>query len=169
MRRERIERDVGDHAQLGTGLLTARTARCARPSGFHASRPSSALGFAGRYRKQRERRNAQRHELFGLARPARRPTRARCPACGDRLAPAAALDDEHGLDQVVRGQGVFAHEAPRKFDRAACGACGFLGNSPVSRSDIREHRRLKVSKMSVISTNANGAMRARGPTKPYEA
>ncbi len=97
---EGIERDVGDHAELRDRAFSARTARCARPSGFQASRrpatwPPAASPGTARSPECRARRflgarhqhvdrqaldaGHRAHRLDALARP-----RARTPARSGR-------------------------------------------------------------------------------------
>ena len=106
----RVERDVGDHAQLGELLFSARMARHTGCRGSVASRPSSRLQLRRRHRKQRHRRDAQLDRLSatGQQQVDRQPLDAghRC----DRLAPVLAVQHEHRQDQVVGRQPVLGHQ-----------------------------------------------------------
>ena len=98
----------------GTSCLIARTARCARPSGFQASRPSRLLAsgavtgnsaMAGTPRRARSSRFA--HEFVDREALDARHRR-------NRHARLDAFHHEHGIDEIARRQRRLAHHAARK-------------------------------------------------------
>ena len=115
VRRVRVERDVGNYAELGKRFFTAATVRGTSPFGFVASRPSAVFRSRFDHRKNRERRNAELHALLGV-RQQRVDRIAVDPGHrGDRFGAALAVDHEHGIDQIIGGQTVFPHQTARKI------------------------------------------------------
>ncbi len=115
VRGERIESYVGDDPQL-------RETRAQGASG--------ALGDALRvpgfgrieglllqrcHRKQRQRRNAQRHQLFGLLEQQVDGQALHSRHRRHRLAAVLAVEHEHRQDQVIDGQHIFAHQTAGKI------------------------------------------------------
>ena len=74
--------------------------------------------------KERDRRNAEfRHGLQLVDQPVDRiPLDTRHGL--DRLHPVLALDDEHGIDEIVGGQRGFLHQPPREFPGAHAAHAG---------------------------------------------
>jgi hypothetical protein len=114
VRRERIERDVRDHAECRQRLL--ERARGALRQAFRVPRLAPIIGLRlGRgHREQRESRNAERGDLLGLAHDLvdREPLDPGHRRHGHALSPA--FHDEHGIDQVVGRQQRLAHQPPRE-------------------------------------------------------
>jgi len=110
VRRERIERDVGHHAQVGEMLL--QRAHGARDQAVGVER----LGAIGRLqrrldgREQRQRGHAERHAFLGHV---QQPVDAQALHAGhalDVLRLVLAFDDEDREDQVAGAQAVFADQ-----------------------------------------------------------
>ena len=67
MRREWIERDVGDHAELRHSLLDGADCSLRETFGIPGFAPVIALRFGRRHRKQRQRRHAEPRQRLRLA------------------------------------------------------------------------------------------------------
>ena len=115
MRRERVERDVGDHAELGNSFFTARTARLRDSVGVPGLARVQALLLDRRDGNKRDRRDPEPHQTLAFAQQLidRQPVDSRHRS--DRLALAAAVDDENRVDQRIDGQVGFAHQTARKL------------------------------------------------------
>ena len=128
----RIERDVGDHAELGKALPSARAPRAARGRRDSTLRARRALFAVGRRdREQRQRRDAERMRFAGDASAARRSTARSTPGIdgtGSRC--ASALDAR--TPAWIRSSAVKVvsrASARARSRRGACGACGWRGSS----------------------------------------
>ncbi len=127
MRREGIERHVGDHAQVREFLLDGpdrRLARC-RP-GFQDSRASRVFFAFGRDRKQRDRGDLQPYQGRAFAQQLVDRQAARCrasrPRAGARRGPRPR---KSGKSASPRSSG-FPASSGGKTRRGACAACGCL-------------------------------------------
>jgi len=126
---EGVQRDVGDHAQFGQGRLQGPHRPLGQAVGIPGLGRVQALLLRGNHREQGQGGDAQFQADRGLAQQLVHAQafdpRHRC----DRLAPALALADEDGIDQVVGGQPVLAHQAAREGVAAhAPGAHGGKGS-----------------------------------------
>ena len=110
--RVRVERDVGDHAELGKPFLDGAHGSRDEALGMPCGGGVQRLEFRRDHRKQRDGRNAQRHALLGIAQQEvdalARDSRQRW----HRLLAVLAVEHEHRIDEVVGGQAVFTHQAP---------------------------------------------------------
>ncbi len=111
----RIQRDIGDHAQLRKTFF--QRGHCARHQtfGIDGFAPVRCFQCAFNRRKQRNCRNPGLETAVGMAQQlvdgvALHP---RHRIHGDSA--VFTVDDEHRIDQIIRGQTVFAHQAPRKL------------------------------------------------------
>ena len=115
VRRERIERDVGDDAEFGKRLLERAHGALREAVGIPRFARIEALRLGRRDRKQRERRNAERVRLAGDAQRARRSKAARRRAS---TAPARASSrpsrTNTGRIRSVGGQVGLAHQRARE-------------------------------------------------------
>jgi len=111
---ERIERYVGDDPQFREAL----TQRAGGVLGNAVRVP----GFGGverlllqrRHREQRQRRDAQRHQLLGFLEQQVDGQALHAGHRRHRLATVLAIKDEHRQDQVVHRQHVLAYQATGK-------------------------------------------------------
>ena len=115
VRRVRVERDVGDHAELRHGLLDRAHCALREPFGIPGFAAVEALDVARRHREQRQRRDAQLGERLGLAHQLIDRDPLDAGHALDRLAPRAALDDEHRIDEIVGAERALAHQPAREF------------------------------------------------------
>ena len=136
-----IERDVGEHADLGRRVLQ----RLDRPADQVAwiERLARILRAKRRrrVRKQRDAGNAELPRLFGpLPDPVHAPARD-ARQRGDRLLDAGAFGDEQRPDQVGRGQHSLGEQrpAPGGRARAAHADCGKGGAAHLARGLSARH------------------------------
>jgi hypothetical protein len=129
VRRERIERDVGDHAELRqVACLSARTARCARPSGSRLAR-IQALGLGRRDREQRQRRDAAARAPARPRAAARRSTARSTPGIDATASRRPALRARTPARSDLRRSAQFRASARARIRRGACGAGGSGGRA----------------------------------------
>ncbi len=114
VRRERIERDVGDDAELRIRFLERAHGTLREAFGIPGLARVEALRLGRRHREQRERRDAERVRLAGDAHELvdRKPVDARHR--WHRLANRAAFADEDRQDQVGRREIGLAHQRARE-------------------------------------------------------
>jgi hypothetical protein len=114
VRRVRIERDVGDHAELRNRLLDRSDRALRQPFGIPRLATIETLGVRRRYREQRQRRDFQLGERLGLAHQLVDGDALDAGHALDRLAPTLALDHEQRIDEVVGAERSLAHQAARE-------------------------------------------------------
>ena len=98
-------------AARGTAFLIARSARCTRPSSFHASRADRVLLLG--HAEQDHRRDAE----LRASSASRTTSSTENWTAGhrrDRRAHALARDDEQRVDEVVGRERRLAHHAPER-------------------------------------------------------
>ena len=165
---ERIQRDIGDHAErrelrlecphgtLHETVLAPRLARVVR------------LCVVRRDRKQRHRRYAEGHQLLGFAQQHVDSQAFDVGHRSDRFAHRAAFTDEQRLDQIVDGEPVLAHQAPR--ERVASHATHSGGGEAARQRTWCAHSVVFPAARGARSTIASGWRAQRSPvTAPHPA
>ena len=110
----RVERDVGDHAQVREARLQRAHRALHQAFLVPGRRGIERLGLRRGHRKQRDRRDAQ---LAGQLADAQQLVDRHALDAGHRGHRRAAgqLVHEHGVDQVIGGQDRLAHETAREL------------------------------------------------------
>jgi hypothetical protein len=109
-----IERDVGDHAELGVFALERAHRALHQTVVVPGLVRVQRLRLQGRHGEQRERGDSQRVRLAGGAKQLVDAEPLDTRHRGHGLAGALALAHEHGPDQVVRGKHRLAHQPARE-------------------------------------------------------
>ena len=112
MRRVRIERDIGHHTEFRKSLLQRRDG--ARDKPLRIESLTSIGGFHARLdgRKERERRYLQFQTLLGNGQQAVDRDTLDAWHGIHFLRAGFPIDDEHRVNEIVRGEHGLTHEAP---------------------------------------------------------
>ena len=134
---------VGDHEQVGVGALDR--ARRELDDALVVPRARALLVLGRRQAEQQHRGDAERVRLAGLAHRGVDREVVDARHRGDRRAAAAAVDDEHRVDEVARRELGLAHEVADAGGRAQpAQAGGGEGHGPMvvvaTRSAQRQAR-----------------------------
>ncbi len=115
MRGERIQGDVGDHAQLGQRVLERAHRALRQAVGVEGLGRVLTLRAGRRDRKQRHRRDTQGMHLARLGDQQVDTQALDARHRGHRLALPLAFDNKHRVDEVIGSEPVFAHQAAREI------------------------------------------------------
>ena len=124
-----VKRHVGDHPQLRKARLQGQHATWHQPVRIPGFLCTVALAGDVDHRKQGQRGHAQAQRFFGDLQQTVDRHALDTWHRSHRFGALLAIEYEHGIDQIIRAQYVFAHQATGKFITTHAAQAGGWKNS----------------------------------------